>query len=81
LAVVLGPNQHFQHFVEVPFDPFAQHETMIAREFAGVVARPQDQIVSLRHNDQFLMPFQVCHVNLLNSEHLYKFIFNFAPPV
>ena len=45
---VLGGDQRFEQPVEVPLDPFAQNETMVAGELAGVVAGPEDQVVSLR---------------------------------
>ena len=57
LPGVLGPDQDFQQVVEVPFDAFAQHEAVVAGEFAGVIARPQDQVIRLRDDDQFFMCF------------------------
>jgi hypothetical protein len=36
------------------FDPLAQHEAMVAGEPAGMPARPEDEVVSLRDDDEFL---------------------------
>ena len=79
LPGVLGPDQDFQQVVQVPFDPFAQHEAVVAGEFARVVARPQDQVIRLRDDDQFFVSFQVGHIRLLYSVHMYKSIFHFRP--
>ena len=46
-----------QQVVEVAFNAFAQHEAVIAGEFARVVARPQDQVIRLRDDHQFFVPF------------------------
>ena len=54
---VLGGDQGFQQVVEVPLDPLAQHEAVVAGELAGVVAGPEDQVVSLGDHDQFLVFF------------------------
>jgi hypothetical protein len=40
----------------------AQHEAVIAREFAGVIATPQDQVIRLGNDNQLLVPFKVCHI-------------------
>ena len=57
LLGVLRPDQGFQQVVEIAFDPLAEHEPMITGEAAGVVARPEDQVVSLGDHDQFLVFF------------------------
>ena len=49
------PDQYFQQFVEIPLNPFAQHEAVIAGKLAGVVARPQDQVIRLRDNRKFFV--------------------------
>jgi hypothetical protein len=67
LAGVPGPNEDFQQVVQVAFDAFTQHEAVIPREFAGVITSPQNQVIRFRDDDQFLVPFKVCHVFLLNS--------------
>jgi hypothetical protein len=43
-------------------DALAQHKAMIAREFAGVIATPQDQVIRLGDNHQFFMRFAVFNV-------------------
>ena len=55
LAGVLGPDQRLQQLVEIALDAFAQDEAMLAREFAGVVTTPQDQVVGLGDDHHFLM--------------------------
>ena len=47
----------FEQVVEVPLDPLAQHEAVVAGEAAGVVAGPENQVVSLGDHDQFLVFF------------------------
>jgi DNA-3-methyladenine glycosylase I len=37
-----------QKIIQVSLDAFAQHEAVIARKLAGVMAGPQDQVVGLR---------------------------------
>jgi hypothetical protein len=59
---VLRPDQDFQQIVEAPIDPFAEHEAVIAREFAGVIATPQDQVIRLGNDNQLLVPFKICHI-------------------
>jgi len=59
LLGVLRPDQGFQQVVEIAFDPLAEHEPMITGEAAGVVARPEDQVVSLGDHDQFLVFFHL----------------------
>ncbi len=54
---VLGGDQRFEQPIEFSFDPFAQDEAVVAGEFAGVVAGPENQIVSLGDDDQFLVFF------------------------
>ena len=54
---VLGADQRFQQVVQVPLDPLAQHETVVAGKLAGVVAGPENQVVSLGDHDQFLVFF------------------------
>ena len=54
---VLGADQRFQQAVEVSLDPLAQHETVVTGELAGVVAGPENQVVSLGDHDQFLVFF------------------------
>jgi hypothetical protein len=44
-SCVLGPNQGFQQVLQVWFDAFTEYKTMVAREFARVIATPQDQIM------------------------------------
>jgi hypothetical protein len=45
----------------IAFDAFAQDEAVIAGEFAGVIATPQDQIVGLGDDRQFLIVLSVSH--------------------
>ena len=54
---MLGGDQRFEQPIEVSFDPLAQHEAVVAGEFAGVVAGPENQVVSLGDHDQFLVFF------------------------
>jgi hypothetical protein len=51
---VFGLNQRFQQIIEVSLDPLAQNEMVVAKEFAGVVAGPENQVISLRDYGQFL---------------------------
>ena len=37
-SAVFRPNQDFQQIVQVPLNPFAQHETVVAGELTRVVA-------------------------------------------
>jgi hypothetical protein len=55
IAGVLGPDQRLQQLVKIALDAFAQDEAMVAREFAGVVTTPQDQVVGLGDDNHFLM--------------------------
>src|SRR5262249_51741810 len=59
---------------------FSQHEAVIAGEFAGVISRPQDQIIRLRDDRKFLGSFAVRHAYSLCSELLYTTGFPFSPP-
>ena len=43
--------------MKLAFDPLTQHETVVAGEAAGVVAGPENQVVSLGDHDQFLVFF------------------------
>jgi hypothetical protein len=61
LAFVFGPDQVFQQIVEVPLNAFAEHKTMVAGEFPGVIARPQNQVIRLRDDNQFLMVVSKSH--------------------
>jgi len=54
--VVLRSDQGLEQIAEVAFDALAQHETVVAREPARVVAGPENQVVRLGNNRQFL-PF------------------------
>ena len=54
---VLGGDECLQQVVEVSLDPLAEHEPVVAGEFAGVVARPEKQVVSFGDHDQFLVFF------------------------
>jgi hypothetical protein len=76
---VFRPDEDFQQVVQVPFDAFAQHKTVVAGEFARVIARPQNQIVSLRDDDQLFMTFTICHIWLLYIEQVYKSEFQNRP--
>jgi hypothetical protein len=55
IASVFSPYQRFQEVVQVPLDALAQDEAVVAGELAGVMARPEDQVICLRDDDQFLM--------------------------
>ena len=80
LPGVLGPDQDFQQVVQVSFDAFAQHEAVVPGEFAGVIARPQDQVIGLRDDDQFFIVSRSAMSTHLYSVHMYKFpFFNFRP--
>jgi len=57
----------FQQAVKVPLDTFTQHETMVAGELAGVIARPQNQAICLRYYDQLFVLFMLSHA-CLNGE-------------
>ena len=79
LPIVLRSDQDFQQVVEIAFNPLAQHGAVVARKLVRVLARPQDQVIRLRDDNQFFVPFQVSHVFLLDSVHMYKFIPIFVP--
>jgi hypothetical protein len=64
----------------VPLDPLAQHEAMVPWELARVMARPQDQVIRLRDDDQFFMPFKVGHVSLPYGVQAYKNLFSKSSP-
>jgi hypothetical protein len=51
---VLGLDQNFQQVVQIPFDAFSQHKTVVPRELSGVAARPENQVVSLGDHGQLL---------------------------
>ena len=74
---VLGPNEDFQQIIEISFDAFAQDETVIAGEFAGMVAGPQDQVIRLGDDDQFFVPFKVRNIFLSQRVQMFKSIFIF----
>jgi hypothetical protein len=67
LAAVLGPDEDFQPVVQAALDALAQHKPMIAREFAGVIATPHDQVIRLGDDHQFFVPFAVVHVRLMDT--------------
>jgi hypothetical protein len=69
LASVLGPDEDFQQVVQVALDALARHKAMIAREFAGVIATPQDQVIRLGDDHQFFAPFAVGHVLFMDTVH------------
>jgi hypothetical protein len=48
-----GGDPCFAQPEEVPLDPFARDETVVAGELTRVVARPENQVVSLGDRDQF----------------------------
>ena len=50
---VLGLDKGFEQVVEISFDPFTQHETVVAGKLTRVVARPENQVVGLGNYDQF----------------------------
>ena len=54
---VFGSYQGLQQVLEVPLNPLAQDEAVVAREFARVVTRPEDQVICLGDHDQFLVFF------------------------
>ena len=62
LLGILRPDEDFQQIVQIPFDPFPQHEAVVPRELPRVIARPQNQVIRLRDDYQFLYPFSLCHV-------------------
>jgi hypothetical protein len=64
LAAVFGLDQRFQQVVKGSFNAFAQHKSVITREFAGMVTRPQDEIVGFGDDDQFYLIFATRHVRL-----------------
>jgi hypothetical protein len=55
LPSVLGPDEAFKEIVQVALDALSQYKTMVTGEFAGVTARPQDQLVNFRDNNQLLI--------------------------
>jgi hypothetical protein len=59
---------------------FAQHEAVVAGEFAGVIARPQDQKVSLRDDDEFTATFTVSPISLPDSVHMHETTFHISTP-
>ena len=52
---VLGGDQRFEQPVEVPLNPLAEHEAVVAGKLTRVVAGPEDQVVGLGDDDQFLV--------------------------
>ena len=52
---VFGLNQSFQKVVERAFQAFAQHKPMLSWKLAGVIATPQNQVVGLGDDDQFVL--------------------------
>jgi hypothetical protein len=60
------------------FEASAQHEAVVAGKLARVIARPQDQVIRLRDDHQFFVPFQIGHVRLLLSIQLYQSAFSKA---
>jgi hypothetical protein len=51
---VFGSYQGLQQVVDVAFDAFSQHKTVVPRKFAGVVAGPEYQVIGLGDYGQFL---------------------------
>jgi hypothetical protein len=68
LPGVFRLDQSLQQVVEVAFDAFAQHEAVIAGEFARVVAAPQDQVIGLGDDGQFICSSAVGHKRSLPSK-------------
>ena len=58
-------------------DAFTKHEPMIAGKLAGVIARPQDQVVRLCDHDQFFITSSAEHLispmRATSSCHFFKF--------
>ena len=54
IASVLGLDQRFEQIVQVAFDSLAKHETVIPWKRAGVITRPQDQVVGRGDDRQFI---------------------------
>src|ERR1022692_2099845 len=61
LLGVLGLDQCLQQVIEIAFDAFAQHEAMVAGEFASVIAGPKDQVVGLGDDGEFLVVLSISH--------------------
>ena len=53
--VVLRSDQGLEQRVEVPLDPLAQHKAVVAGKAARVVAGPENQVIGLGDNRQFLL--------------------------
>jgi hypothetical protein len=72
LPGIFGQDQCLQQIVQIPLNPFAQHEAVVAREFTRVIARPQNQVIRLGDDDQFLGLFPVSHAIPANSVQMNK---------
>ena len=46
---------NWEFVLQIPLDPFSQHESMLSRKPARVVATLQDQVVGLGDDDQFFL--------------------------
>jgi hypothetical protein len=57
LSVAGGAPLHqcLRQVVQAPLDPLAEHEAVIAAELAGMTAGPNDQVIRLGDDDQFLV--------------------------
>ena len=52
LSLVLGLNQRFQQIIKIALQAFTQHKAVLAWKAAGVIAGPEDQVVSSRDHNQ-----------------------------
>jgi hypothetical protein len=69
-----------QNVVEISFDPFAQDEAVVSREFACVIATPQDQVIGFRDDRQFNRSFALGHATSLHSVQKVYFPISFFVP-
>jgi hypothetical protein len=55
LPSVRGTDEDFQQIVQVAFDAFTQHEAVIAGKLGGMLARPENQVIRFRDDNQLLV--------------------------
>jgi hypothetical protein len=54
-------HQRLKQVVQVRLDALIQHEAVVAGELAGMTAGPQDQVIRLGEDDQFLVVLRYSH--------------------
>src|SRR5438045_1430097 len=60
-------------------DLFTQHETVVMRELASEVARPEDQVIRFDDDRQFQLFFRAWHLGILRQAFEYRHFLSSTP--